>query len=105
MAEIKYTMESHGMSIDIRYVLSPPPSHKQTIRDAGPDPGSGAFLTLGSGIQCLFDPWIRDLGEVKNPDSGYESGMNNPDHISESLKNNFSAYPGNTWDLSGLQWY
>jgi hypothetical protein len=24
------------------------------------DPGSGAFLTPGSGIRCLFDPWIRD---------------------------------------------
>ncbi len=27
---------------------------------ADPDPGSGAFLTPGSGIWCLFDPWIRD---------------------------------------------
>ena len=27
----------------------------------------------GSGIQCLFDPWIL------------ENGMNIPDHISESL--------------------
>jgi hypothetical protein len=60
MAEIKYTMESHGMSIDIRYVLSPPPSHKQTTSVAA-DPGFGAFLTLGSGIQCHLDPWIRDL--------------------------------------------
>jgi hypothetical protein len=32
----------------------------------------------------LFDPWIRDPGWVKNPDPG--SGMNNPDHISESLE-------------------
>jgi hypothetical protein len=26
----------------------------------------------GSGIRCLFDPWIRDLGWVKNqnPDPG-----------------------------------
>jgi hypothetical protein len=33
----------------------------------------------GSGIRYLFDPWIRDPG----------CGMNNPDHISESLKTNF----------------
>ncbi len=25
-----------------------------------PDPGSGAFLTPGSRIRCLFDPWIQD---------------------------------------------
>jgi hypothetical protein len=35
-----------------------------------------------SGIRCLFDPWIRD-----GQKSG--SGMNNLDHISESLKNIF----------------
>ncbi len=34
----------------------------------------------GSGIRCLFDPWIRDPGWVKSKDPG--SGMNNPDHIS-----------------------
>jgi hypothetical protein len=35
----------------------------------------------GSGIRCLFDPWIRDPGwvESQHPDPG--SGMNNPDHI------------------------
>jgi hypothetical protein len=38
--------------------------------------GSG----FGSLIQCFFDPWIRD---GKNPDLG--SGINIPDHISESL--------------------
>jgi hypothetical protein len=38
-----------------------------------------------------FDPWIRDLGWVKNkdPDPGSESGMNNPDHIFESLETIF----------------
>ncbi len=36
-----------------------------------PDPGSGAFLTPGSGMG-------------KNPDPG--SRMNNPDHLSESLE-------------------
>jgi hypothetical protein len=50
---------------------------------ADPDPGSGAFLTPGSGI--------RNTGWVKNqdpyPDPG--SGMNNPDHISESLETMF----------------
>jgi hypothetical protein len=46
------------------------------IRDLVPflplDPGSGAFLTSGSGIRCLFDLWIRDPGWVKNqnPESG-----------------------------------
>jgi hypothetical protein len=52
---------------------------------ADPDPGSG--------IGCLFDPWIRDLDPesgiwIRNPGSGSgirdldpESGMNNPDHI------------------------
>jgi hypothetical protein len=27
----------------------------------------------GSGIGCLFDPWIRDLGwvEIKHPDPGW----------------------------------
>ncbi len=28
------------------------------------DPGLGAFLTPGSGIGCLFDPWIRDPGLI-----------------------------------------
>ncbi len=41
------------------------------------DPGSGAFLT----------PWIRYYGMGKK--SGLGSGMNNPDHISESLKTIF----------------
>jgi hypothetical protein len=42
----------------------------------------------GSGIRCLFDPWIRDPGWVKNqdPDPGSGSGKNNPDRISESLE-------------------
>jgi hypothetical protein len=40
----------------------------------------------GSGIRCLFDPWIRDPGKVKNqdPDPGSGSMMNNPSHFSES---------------------
>ncbi len=42
------------------------------------DPGSGAFSTPGSGI--------RDPGWVKK---GSGSGMNNPDHVSESLEINF----------------
>jgi hypothetical protein len=35
----------------------------------------------GSGIGCLFDPWIWDPGwvESQHPDPG--SGMKNPDHI------------------------
>jgi hypothetical protein len=46
------------------------------ISVADPDPGSGAFLTPGSGTRM-----------VKKSGSG--SGMNNPDHISESSKNIF----------------
>jgi hypothetical protein len=42
--------------------------------------GAGSFLTLD------WDP-----GWVKNQDPGSESGMNNPDHISESLETIFWA--------------
>jgi hypothetical protein len=40
----------------------------------------------GSGIGCLFDPWIRDPGwvESQHPDPG--SAMNNPDHTFKSLE-------------------
>jgi hypothetical protein len=38
-------------------------------------------------IRCLFDPWIRDPGWGKKSGSG--SGMDNPDHISESLETFF----------------
>jgi hypothetical protein len=43
------------------------------------------------GIRCLFDPWIRDPGWVKDqdPDPGSGYGMNIPDHISESLETIF----------------
>jgi hypothetical protein len=40
------------------------------------DPGLGAFLTPGSG-----------MGESQHPDPG--SGMNNPDHIFQSLETIF----------------
>jgi hypothetical protein len=45
----------------------------------------------GSVIRCIFDPWIRDPGWVKDQDldPGSRSGMNIPDHISESLKTIF----------------
>jgi hypothetical protein len=45
--------------------------------------GSVADPVPRSGIRCLFDPWIRDSGWVKNPDPG--SRMNNPD---QELRNN-----------------
>jgi hypothetical protein len=38
-------------------------------------------------IRCRFAPWIRDTGWVKNQDPG--SGLNNPDHISNSLETVF----------------
>jgi hypothetical protein len=41
----------------------------------------------GIGIQCLFDPWIRDPGWVKKSGSGSE--MKSPDHMSESLETIF----------------
>jgi hypothetical protein len=47
---------------------------------ADPDPGSGDFSTPGSGI------WD---GKKLNPDPKSGPGMNNPDHISESLEKNF----------------
>jgi hypothetical protein len=56
---------------------------------------ASTYITLryiqccGSGIQCLFDPWIRDPGWVKNQDPDSGSGMNNPDHISETLETVF----------------
>jgi hypothetical protein len=47
----------------------------------------------GSGIRCLFDPWIRDPGwiESQDPDPGWEkvgSGINIPDpqHWKEVIK-------------------
>jgi hypothetical protein len=41
-----------------------------------------------SGIRCLFGPWIRDPGWVRNQDTdpASGSGMNIPDHISGSLE-------------------
>jgi hypothetical protein len=47
---------------------------------------SGVIGGTGSGIRCTFDPWIRGFGMGKKSGSG--SGMNNLDHISESLKIN-----------------
>jgi hypothetical protein len=47
---------------------------RQSVAD--PDPGSGAFLTPGSGIG-------------KNFNTGSRSGMNNPDHIFLQLINSF----------------
>jgi hypothetical protein len=41
--------------------------------------------SCGSGIRCLFDPWIRDPRWVKKSGSG--SGMNNPDQILRAYKN------------------
>jgi hypothetical protein len=44
---------------------------------------------LGSEIRCLFDPWIRDPGWVKNQDPDPGSRMNIPNHISETLETVF----------------
>ncbi len=52
----------------------------------------GSLADPGSGIGCLFDPWIRDPGwvESQHPDRG--SGMNNPDHIFLSLETIFCFF-------------
>jgi hypothetical protein len=47
------------------------------LKSSVPDPGCGAFLTLGS------------PGSEIGKKSGFGSGMNNPDHISESLETIF----------------
>jgi hypothetical protein len=46
------------------------------LSDSVADPDSG------SGIGCLFDPWIRDPGWVKSQDPDPGSGVKNQDHIS-----------------------
>jgi hypothetical protein len=58
-----------------------------------------AVLRIRIRDPCLFDPWIRDPGWVKNQDpgsgmgkkSGSGSWMNNPDQISESLETIFGV--------------
>jgi hypothetical protein len=42
---------------------------------------SVAHTDPGSGIRCLFDPWIRDPGWVESQHLDPGSGMTNPDHI------------------------
>ena len=60
-------------------------SSESTTQDltsvADPEPGSG--------IGCLFDPWIRDGRK-----SASGSGMNNPDRIFESLETIFLLFWG-----------
>jgi hypothetical protein len=51
------------------------------ITNSVADPGSGAFLT----------PWIRDPRSWMGKKSGSGSGMNNPDHISESVETIFGV--------------
>jgi hypothetical protein len=53
------------------------------------DPGSGMGKKSGSGIRCLFDLWIRDPASGMGKKSGSGSEMNDPDRISESLEKNF----------------
>ncbi len=51
---------------------------------ADPDPGSGAFLTPGSGTRNLG--WGKIRIRIRDQDL---SGRNNPDHISENLETMF----------------
>jgi hypothetical protein len=59
-------------------------------------PGSGTIQCYGSGsgIRCLFDPWIRDPGRVKNqvPDSGGTTRI--MFHIWVKILKFFDADPG-----------
>jgi hypothetical protein len=59
----------------------------------------------GSGIQCFFYPCIRDPGWVKNqdPDLGFGSELNIPDHISESLNTIFWGKILKFFDGSGIK--
>jgi hypothetical protein len=41
------------------------------------------------GIRCLFDPWIQDPGSGMGKKSRSGSGINIPNHISESLETIF----------------
>jgi hypothetical protein len=80
----------------------------QTVKNKKKIPPVHAVLRVRN--RCLFDPWIRDPGWVKNqdPDPRSGSGMNIPDHISFSLEtifwvkilNFFNADPG-----SGMEKY
>jgi hypothetical protein len=66
--------------------------HIHTSSDGRDTPCTSVLLMAdrnqccGSGIGCLFDPWIRAPGSVMDKKSGSGCGMNNPNHISESLE-------------------
>jgi hypothetical protein len=55
------------------------------ISVADPDPGSG--------IGCLFDPWIRD-GESQHPDPGYGIRDEQPGSYVLELRNHIFAFLG-----------
>jgi hypothetical protein len=44
---------------------------------------------FGSGIRCLFDPWIRDPGWVKKSESGIRIRVEQPGSYFRKLRNNF----------------
>ncbi len=67
--EVAYHNRDPVLSIDFQ--VNPDPIMRST---SVADPGSSAFLTRGSGM---------------GKKSGSGSGMNNPDHISESLETIF----------------
>jgi hypothetical protein len=54
------------------------------------NPGTGVFLTPGSGIRCLIDP--LDPGSGMGKKSGSGSGMNSTGHISECLETIFLGF-------------
>ncbi len=72
--QVPHPFMKENMQCRLKLLTVPPPSlnqdsskcaHKTQINCsvADPDPGSG--------IRCLFDPWIRDPGWVKNQESGF----------------------------------
>jgi hypothetical protein len=63
------------------------PNPGTVVSSLGSSSKNSFFQCSGSGIRCLFDPWIRDPGWAKKSGSG--SGMNNLDHFSEELRKNF----------------
>ncbi len=72
-----------GLGVAIRRLEGLGPLINPVLRIRILDPGSGAFLTPGSGIRSLFDPWIRDPEWVFSGSRISDPGSQT--HIFESL--------------------
>ncbi len=71
---LHFNVLDNSRDFHCRYVISFSRSIVNNVAEL--DPGSGAFLTPGSGIR---------IGDGKNPDPGSGSGMNTPDLIFENF--------------------